>query len=416
MPGPIFRDELRGVSRVALSMSLDLYSVGVKRVMKISKALCLSLRLLFCLALFITVCGSCKKDKLDLMASNQSDTVINEESPAQPSLHFDFVEELSITDEGWWPVTLDVDETGNIYICDEAETSIRKYSPEGNLLLEKTFKKGQGPGDFNFMDLQCSPDGLIYVFDRVTSRLSVLNKDLNVQSTRLIDGTCTFRMDSRGNLFLWRVGRQSTATLTKYSPLGRVVEKMIEIKIIEPQFLPETRTYVWPLYLPHAIYKLDSDNNLYFCTTDKYEITVVSPDGSERKKIIKKGQTRRFTKRDKEMLSPAASPTYGVRTEYLAPENVPPIADFFILEDHSLLVITHENAYDDRMMAGDLFNSRGEYLNRVQVPRYYLWNVTTHPLGKKMALNKKGFFYTVEASEDEDRFFVKRYRVREIAK
>lgn len=383
--------------------------------MKILKALCLSLRLLFCLALFIIVCGSCKKDKSDLMASNMSDTVINEESPAQPSLRLDFVEELSIINEGWWPVTLDVDEIGNIYICDETEGSIRKYSPEGNPLLEKIFKKGQGPGDFNFMDLQCSSDGLVYVFDQMLRRLSVLNRDLKVQSTRLIDGTCTLRMDSRENLFLWRIIGDNTGTLTKYSPSGRVIGKMIEIKIIEPQYFPEKRTWVWPLYLPQTTFKLDSDNNVYFCTTDKYEITVISPDGRQLKKIMKKGQTRKFTARDRDMLPSAPAPANGFRTEYLSPKNVPPIADFFILEDHSFLVITHENAYDDRMIAGDLFSSRGDYLNRVQVPRYYLWNFVTHPLGKKMALYKNGNFYTIEANEAEDRFFVKKYRVHKVA-
>ncbi|MGB8959345.1 MAG: hypothetical protein WCC00_10105 [Candidatus Aminicenantales bacterium] len=384
--------------------------------MKKIKAVCLGLRLLFCLVLFITVCGSCKKDKSDLMASNISDTVINGESPAQPSLRLEFVEELSIINEGWWQVTLDVDEIGNIYICDETEGSIRKYGPEGNLLLEKIFKKGQGPGDFNFMDLHCSSDGLVYVFDQRVRRLSVLNRDLTVQSTRLIDGSCTLRMDSSGNLFLWRFdGEEITATLTKYFPSGRVVGKMFEIKIVDPQSIPEKSTFVWPLYLPQTIYKLDSDDNIYFCTTDKYEITVVSPDGRQLKKIVKKGQTRRFTVKDRDMLPSAPAPANGFRTEYLAPENVPPVADFFILEDHSLLVLTHENAYDDRMIAGDLFNSRGDYLNRVQVPRYYLWNFVTHPLGKKMALYKNGNFYTIEANEAEDRFFVKKYRVREVA-
>jgi hypothetical protein len=129
---------------------------------------------------------------------------------------------------------------------------------------------------------------------------------------------------------------------------------------------------------------------------------------------MKKGQTRNFTARDRDMLPSAPAPANGFRTEYLAPKNVPPIADFFILEDHSFLVITHENAYDDGMIAGDLFSSRGDYLNRVQVPRYYLWNFVTHPLGKKMALYKNGNFYTIEANEAEDRFFVKKYRVHKV--
>lgn len=349
------------------------------------------------------------------MASNISDTVINEESPAQPSLRLDFVEELSIINEGWWPVALDVDEIGNIYICDEREGSIRKYSPEGNPLLERIFKKGQGPGDFNFMDIQCSSDGLVYVFDQTLRRLSILNSDLTVQSTRLIDGSCTLRVDSSANLFLWRIEGDKAGTLMKYSPSGRVFGKMIEIKIIEPQYFPEKSTYVWPLYLPQTIYKLDSDDSVYICTTDKYEITVVSRDGLQLKKIIKKGQTRRFTARDRDMLPSAPAPTDVFRTEYRAPENVPPIADFFILKDHSLLVLTHENPYNDKMIAGDIFNSQGDYLNRVQVPRYYLWNFVTHPLGKKMALYKNGNFYTIEADEVEDRFFVKRYRVSEVA-
>ncbi len=384
--------------------------------MKVAREFCLSPRLLFCLALSIIVCGYCKRDRSDLIASNMSDTVINEGSPAQPSLRLEFVEELSITNEGWWPAALDVDDKGNIYICDEKEAAIKKYSSEGNPLLEKNFKRGQGPGDLNFMDLHCSSDGLVYVFDQMVRRLSVLDSDLNVHSTRVLDGSCTFRMDSTGNFFLWQIGGQeNTATLAKYSPSGRVIGKMVKVRIVEDQFIPEKGTFVWPLYLPQTIYKLDSDDNVYFCTTDKYEIILVSPDGRQLKKIVKKGQTRRFTTRDRDMLPSAPAPANSFRTKYLAPDNVPPVADFFILKDHSLLVLTHENPYDDKMIAGDIFNSRGDYLSRVQVPKYHLWNFQTHPLGKKMALYKNGNFYTIEASEAEDRFFVKRYRVLEVA-
>ena len=168
----------------------------------------------------------------------------------------------------------------------------------------------------------------------------------------------------------------------------------------------------WPLYDTSGMFKLDPDDNVYFAMSDKYEINIVSPQGQSVKKIVKEGQSRKVTKRDIEILTPPTNGASPYKIEYIAPEHVPYIADFFILDNKHLLVITHENDYDEETLAGDLFDEKGVYQTKVNVPKYYGWYRYTEFFGiKKNALYKKSHLYTIESDENEENFYIKRYKM-----
>lgn len=94
----------------------------------------------------------------------------------------------------------------------------------------------------------------------------------------------------------------------------------------------------------------------------------------------------------------------------IIPNQMPYIADFFILENNYLLVITFENDIDEEFLSGDLFDEKGIFLARVEVPKYYRWFELIGPGGSN-ALVKNNYFYTIEADQSEENFWVKRYKI-----
>ena len=134
---------------------------------------------------------------------------------------------------------------------------------------------------------------------------------------------------------------------------------------------------------------------------------MVSPDGKVIKRITKKGKSRKLTQIEINSFKPEKPNSRSVTD---IPENMPYIADLFLLENDFLLVVTFESGEDDDYLIGDLFDDEGIYLARVQVPKYYRWNYLIAP-SKRGAVLKNNCFYTIETDDSEENFWIKRYKV-----
>lgn len=358
---------------------------------------------------------SCQKGKEE-KEEGYVKVITNEGRPQNPSLSLTFVENLSITKEGWLPAEIEVDDEDNIYVFVETEMSIYKFDALGNGILKKAFPKGQGPGDFNFMDPYISSDGKLYIYDKMLRKITTLNKNCEIQETIKIEGLAyILRIDSKGNMIFW-VGKSSPSghkhVLSKFSSSGKLLYEIFEYFTPSPEINEEKMIFSWPLYFTSGIYKLDSDDNIYYAVTDKYEINVVSSEGQLVKRIEKTSQSRKVTKKDIESVTPSVKETAPFKTKFIAPEHVPYIADFFILDNKYLLVVTHENGYDKETLVADLFDEKGIFQTRVEVPKYYQWNIDiSTSIMKKKAVYKKNHFYTIEADGSEENFYVKRYKM-----
>lgn len=361
---------------------------------------------------------SCRKGKEE-KEEGFVKVIANEGRPQNPSLSLTFVEDLSIKKDGWWPADVAVDDEGNIYAFGEKELFIYKFDSRGNEILKKVFRKGGGPGDFFFLDPYFSWDGRLFIFDKLQQRLSILNQNCEIlDTTKIIEGNnFNLRLDSKGNMFFWagktliddKTKKKSAIfALAKFSPLGEPLGEIFVYPHTLDDFDKDKNAFIQRLYAPSGIYKLDSNDYVYCARSDKYEINVMSPQGKLVKKIIKKGQSRKLTKKDIEKLiyQPINAP---YRVEFISPQHMPYIADFFILDNEYLLVITYENDFDEETLAGDLFNEKGIFLNRVGVPKYYNWYYLFAAL-KSNAIYKNKHFYTIETDESEENFYVKRYK------
>lgn len=349
---------------------------------------------------------------------------IQEEHSRYTSLKL--TEDLRIYREGWYPSALEIDDEGKIYIFEVDFAKLYIYDKHGNEVSQKQFKQGQGPGDINFTDPTFSSDGNLYIFDKKIQRLTVFNKEWKILDTKELrkEHKKTFlflRLDLRNCIYSWVnkknfiEGKYSpNYALIKLSPSGKFLGEIFEYRDLEHEYAlresQENIIYVY-LYPPFGTFKLDAENFVYYAVSDKYEITVISPQGEFVRKIIKTTKTRKITEKDtgsrisksKKVLS-----RYG-KLEFIIPERMPAIADFFLFENKYILVVTYENPIDSPTLKGDLFDNKGNFLSHVYVPKYkhsYHWGV----LFKKGAIYKNNYFYTIEYKDDGS-LIVKRYKV-----
>lgn len=255
----------------------------------------LSLILIFSLLFNV----SCEKEK-KVQEEGNIEVIINEGKPQNPSLSLKFEEDLSITEEGWYPVEFAIDDEENIYVFGEKEMFIYKYDSQGNEIFKKVFPKGQGPGDFYFMDPYFSSDGRLFLYDKMQRRVTILNKACEIQDSIKTTGPrYLLRLDSKGNMFFWRAKsvvdtkderKYTHYILSKFSPTDKLLYEIFEYRRTPFDVDREKVTFYIHLYSPCGFYKLDSDDNVYCASSDKYEINVVSPQGKLFKKIVKKGK------------------------------------------------------------------------------------------------------------------------------
>lgn len=332
-------------------------------------------------------------------------------------------EDLRIDRENWYPSGLEVDDAGNIFIFELDFAKIYIYDKHGNEVSQKEFKQGQGPGDINFMDPTFSSDGNLHIYDKKIGRLTVFNKNWEIINTREMRKQygkhfMYLRLDTKNFVYAWTIESKiinskeviTSHSLVKISSSGKLLDEFFIYRENADQIV--SNVYTIHLYPPYGVYKLDMEDFLYFAVSDKYEINVISPQGKLVRKITKTSKTRKITETDtKNKISgyKKALSRFGNKLEFIIPERMPAIADFFVFENKYILVVTYENPTGSPILKGDLFDREGNFLSNIDVPRYLRW-ADWNGLFKKGAIYKKNYFYTIEYKDDDSRA-VQRYRI-----
>lgn len=373
-------------------------------------------KILLLLFIMFTAVPSCQKSGIEeavsIEVSEDIIDVVNENQPNSLKFRLEFNEELSLYKKEWWPIALLIDKQGNIFVETGPENILLKFSPQGEEIGKKVFPQGQAPGEFNGFDPCLSDDGNLYIADWSQRRLTVFDthfKMMGVSKLKLYG--FIFRLDSENNMYFLSIERIPNTTdrqklvLTKCSPSGI---PLLRFHAYEwGQTRDSNGVYHSDAYRTQLRYKIDRGNNVYFATTDKYEINKISPEGKVVKRISKKGKTRKLSKEERESFQPE-NPNPRFVTD--VPENVPYIADLFILDEDFLLIVTFESDKNEDYLLGDVFDNLGVYMTSVEIPKYSRWDYLMAPC-KIGAVCKNGYFYTIESDENEDHFWVKRYKI-----
>ena len=324
-----------------------------------------------------------------------------------------FKEDLRLTQADWLPYRLNVDAEGNIYVLSGKEQTFIVFDPSGRERSRRQIAKGQGPGEFSDFEFVFDKSGRLFAADWAQRRLTVFDKNFRIEKIEKLNlyGD-QFLMDSKGQRYflayqiLEKTRERNRVVLTRCGPNGKILKE-----IASYEWGPRRRgdgTYETDLYRIQLKYALDPQDNVYYAFSNKYEVFVVSPDGDPVRTIKKDGKTRKVTKEDIDPLLPSSSSKSPYK--YIIPERVPSIAGIFPLKDNYLLVVTFEKAGQDMALAGDLFDGGGRLVATVSIPKYYYWDFLLAPQ-KSRALVRGDYFYSIEADADEEKFWVKRYKI-----
>ncbi|OGD13389.1 MAG: hypothetical protein A2V76_10670 [Candidatus Aminicenantes bacterium RBG_16_63_14] len=323
-----------------------------------------------------------------------------------------FTETLSITQDDWFPYQIIVDTRGNIFVLSGRERTLLGFDLTGREVLRRQIPRGRGPGEFDSFDPVFSPDGRLFAADWAQRRLTILDLDfkvVHIEKMSLYGDE--FQMDSKGQRYFLayqasKARERNRVVLTKCAPSGDVVKE-----IVGYEWGPRRRVdgmYEDNLYRTQLKYALDAQDNLIYAFSSKYEVFVASPSGELVQTITRDVKPRKVEKEDVDRLLP--DPSKKSAYQYLVPDRVPAIAGLFPLKDGHLLVVTFEKAGEETSLAGDLFDINGRFLGTVRVPKYYRWDFLLAPM-KSQAFVWNDGFCTIESDADEERFWVKRYRI-----
>lgn len=373
------------------------------------------------LILFLSMCG--KKE----MTLKGVDLVENSDIPKYSNQILTFHEELAIKNDAWLDGSFLVDDEEGIYFFSLEKENIvgYKYLKNGELILSKKFPRGQGYGDiFNPYPID-TINGKIWIYDKENRRIVILSKNLEMEKFIKIEKSIFHpQIDSKGNLYGYEIGFGGKGTI-------KFKRFLLDFKRNEKEYFQylfntlikdeKDGSFIYRPYEPFGIVRWDKEGNLYYAISDKYEINKISPEGKLIKKITKKVSCRPFKASEEkiqklnELYFPWGKALFKYRFEF--PKYYPYICNFFVLDNNFLLVLTYEN--DDvrnDTISGDLFNDKGIFLSKVEVPVYF--NPYFSERGLKTYENsilRNGCFYTQNFGDLSEKIFIKKYRV-EISK
>jgi len=183
----------------------------------------------------------------------------------KPSLSLSIEEVLSIgnlEDNALFQwIGVAVDEDGFIYLTDGMDYSVKKFSPQGDL-IQKTGCRGQGPGEFLAPRLLGCSDEQIYVTDQNILGLQVFDRDLRYKSR------IPFKKPA-GDLKVFPDGRFALADVS-INQSGKVVLFNNMGQILKEYRYSEKKG---PVMMDWASFEMDLRDNLYLAYSfqDKIE-------------------------------------------------------------------------------------------------------------------------------------------------
>jgi len=121
----------------------------------------------------------------------------------------EFIEDLSIGveegDENFmfsYPVDVDSDSNGHIYVLDYQECLMTKYDSKG-MFMTKFGRKGQGPGEFsNPSSMMITPQDEIYVGDYISRKIEVFGSEGAYQETMKVEFLYDFAVTRKKDLIV----------------------------------------------------------------------------------------------------------------------------------------------------------------------------------------------------------------------
>jgi len=165
-------------------------------------------------------------------------------------------------------IGVNVDLSGNIYVTDSLDYSLKKISSDGNL-LEKKGGRGQGPGEFMAPRLLDASEKYLYVTDHLLSGIQVFDKDLQfVRRIPIhvpISDFCVLRDDE---IAVAPLVMNSPSQICFYNAAGRI-KRVLRLGQHSADLIMDQFSFIF-----------DNHKNVYVVYTFQDKIEKIDPLGS----------------------------------------------------------------------------------------------------------------------------------------
>ncbi|MFO7979812.1 MAG: 6-bladed beta-propeller [Candidatus Aminicenantes bacterium] len=289
--------------------------------------------------------------------------------------------------------SIDVDESGRLYILDQGEAHVYVFDPNGNY-IKSIGKKGQGPGELHMpFTMAITSDQELMVEDfRNKINFYSLEGDFIREIKTAKEAALRIFMDSRGNFFgtvFVYEEEDPRYEVRKYDP------QMKRLASLGTSPLPGARNEAFNPFGGAVMYAIRNDDHVICGSPEKYEFNVYDLDANLEMKIIKDYDPVEITKQEIDEVMEEIP--QGM--EVSIPKYHNPFQWFGTDDEGRIFVRTHEQVKEgeEEGYHYDVFDVEGKFIAKV-------------PLKTRPFLIKDNKFYTVE--EGEQGFLsIKRYKV-----
>ena len=344
-----------------------------------------------------------------------------------------FEEELTLGSIGSEPETMfgdfisyTVDEKGNIYVLDWRAKAVKKFGPDGHLIL--TFgREGQGPGEFSSPEeIRLLSNNRLVIYEGESQKYSLFT----LEGHFIKSGRFSKLMYSpyygffNGNFIATHVSYDEEKTVITTGLFTEKSELLVALNQREdsplqpwPRNDPDARVKRFAdvmsrnAFMPKEAIAVDMEETIYFSFSNKYEINIFSSKGKIERKIRTSLPFQPVTKRDQEnflnIWVPKDITTWGTMDEGMKkriknlirfPSNKPALLEIIPM-DNGYILILRDGFFGQKALI-DIFDSKGRFIIEKEL---------SFPI--KNGLVRGDHFYTTY--EDENGYqFVKRYGIR----
>jgi hypothetical protein len=337
--------------------------------------------------------------------------ITNPEEPKYGDFTFDLEEDLVIGDvndeDYFFPrrVTPNVDEEGNIYVCDGGNRQVQKYDKNGKY-IRTIGRQGQGPGEYMYPSSLFLDDvGNPCVHD--SRSLIYYTRDGNFQKKILLDGFYSRLLPGPTGTFLGttqpsaRTEGGAKTSIVQIADNGEPLRTIAEYPV---EYSESQKAFVLHWYTHNIALSQRNDDTFYYGFSKDYKVHVADSEGrtifvfaKEEEPTSISGEEKELTRKDGFF---AAIGTNRPEEAIVFPGHRPFFVRFMSDDAGRLYVIRSRSILerDEKTSWVDVFSKEGIYIYRMKWPFI-------------PSLIKKGFLYEVRENEETGDIKVLRHKI-----